>query len=315
MNEWKEFSAKTVDEATKDAINYFKVSEDKIEIEVVEKESKGLLGMFSKNALIKARVKEEAVEKTVVEEAKEEVKEEAKEEVTQTVKENEDVITSETSKKDDSNKKELTQEESISLVKNFLEKVFVAMEIKADMEIKYDSDEDIIEVNLEGDDMGVLIGKRGQTLDSLQYLSSLVVNKESKSYIKVKIDTENYRQRRKETLENLAKNIAKKVTRTRKTCTLEPMNPYDRRIIHSALQNDKFVETHSEGEEPNRRVVVSLKSGVMPYNKKKNNYRNNKYSNRYDSAKEYKKKFNENYKKSYQSITFDDIKKEDANNE
>ena len=107
--------------------------------------------------------------------------------------------------------------------------------------------------------MGILIGKRGQTLDSLQYIISLVVNKESDAYIRVKVDTENYRERRKETLETLAKNIAYKVKRTRRSVALEPMNPYERRIIHSALQNDKYVDTHSEGEEPYRKVVVTLK--------------------------------------------------------
>ncbi len=113
--------------------------------------------------------------------------------------------------------------------------------------------------NLEGPEMGVLIGKRGQTLDALQYLISLFVNKESESYVRVKLDTENYRARRKDTLENLAKNIAFKVKRSRRSVTLEPMNPYERRIIHSALQNDKYVATRSEGEEPYRKVVVYLK--------------------------------------------------------
>ena len=116
-----------------------------------------------------------------------------------------------------------------------------------------------MDVNLSGDEMGVLIGKRGQTLDSLQYLVSLVINKESDDYIRVKVDTENYRKRRKDTLENLAKNISYKVKRTKRSVSLEPMNPYERRIIHSALQNDKYVTTHSEGEEPFRRVVISLK--------------------------------------------------------
>ena len=116
-----------------------------------------------------------------------------------------------------------------------------------------------LDIDLSGDDMGVLIGKRGQTLDSLQYLVSLVVNKEAEEYIRVKVDTENYRKRRKETLENLAKNIAYKVKRTKRSVSLEPMNPYERRIIHSALQNDKYVTTHSEGEEPFRHVVVTLK--------------------------------------------------------
>ena len=124
--------------------------------------------------------------------------------------------------------------------------------------VTFDEEEKAMDVNLEGEDMGVLIGKRGQTLDSLQYLVSLVVNKGVSDYIRVKVDTENYRQRRKDTLENLAKNIAYKVKRTKRAVTLEPMNPYERRIIHSALQGDKYVTTHSEGEEPFRRVVVTL---------------------------------------------------------
>ena len=131
------------------------------------------------------------------------------------------------------------------------------MEVAID--IKYNEEEKRMDIELSGNEMGVLIGKRGQTLDSLQYLVSLVVNKESEEYVHVKVDTENYRQRRKETLENLAKNIAYKVKRTKRSISLEPMNPYERRIIHSALQNDKYVTTHSEGEEPFRRVVVTLK--------------------------------------------------------
>lgn len=143
--------------------------------------------------------------------------------------------------------------------KNFLNDVFAAMNMTVVVDVKYDEEEKSMDIDLSGDDMGVLIGKRGQTLDSLQYLVSLVVNKESEDYIRVKVDTENYRQRRKETLENLAKNIAYKVKRTRRPVSLEPMNPYERRIIHSALQNDKYVTTHSEGEEPFRKVVVTLK--------------------------------------------------------
>lgn len=143
--------------------------------------------------------------------------------------------------------------------KNFLNDVFAAMNMTVVVEIKYDEENKEMDVDLSGDDMGVLIGKRGQTLDSLQYLVSLVVNKESEDYIRVKVDTENYRERRKETLENLAKNVAYKVKRTRRPVSLEPMNPYERRIIHSALQNDKYIATHSEGEEPFRKVVVTLK--------------------------------------------------------
>lgn len=143
--------------------------------------------------------------------------------------------------------------------KIFLNDVFTAMDMTVVVDVKYNEEEKEMDIDLSGDEMGVLIGKRGQTLDSLQYLVSLVVNKESEDYIRVKVDTENYRERRKETLENLAKNIAYKVKRTRRTVALEPMNPYERRIIHSALQNDKYVTTHSEGEEPFRKVVVSLK--------------------------------------------------------
>ena len=143
--------------------------------------------------------------------------------------------------------------------KDFLNEVFDAMKMVVVVDVKYDEDNKNIDIELSGDEMGILIGKRGQTLDSLQYLVSLVVNKDVDDYIRVKVDTEDYRRRRKETLENLAKNIAYKVKRTKRPVSLEPMNPYERRIIHSALQNDKYVTTHSEGEEPFRRVVVTLK--------------------------------------------------------
>lgn len=143
--------------------------------------------------------------------------------------------------------------------RKFMSDVFRAMNMDVEITVTYNEEEAMMDVDLSGDEMGVLIGKRGQTLDSLQYLLSLVVNKEAEGYIRVKVDTENYRDRRKETLENLAKNIAYKVKKTRRSVSLEPMNPYERRIIHSALQNDKFVSTHSEGEEPFRKVVVTLK--------------------------------------------------------
>ena len=143
--------------------------------------------------------------------------------------------------------------------KDFLRDVFDAMDLTVVIDVKYDEENRDIDIDLSGDEMGVLIGKRGQTLDSLQYLVSLVVNKDVEEYIRVKVDTENYRKRRKETLENLAMNIAYKVKRTKRPVSLEPMNPYERRIIHSALQGDKYVTTHSEGDEPYRRVVVTLK--------------------------------------------------------
>ena len=213
--EYKEFSAKTVDDAITAACQEYMVTSDKLDYEVVEEGSSGFLGIGSKPAVIKAKVKEETPE---------------------TVK-----------------------EDICEVAKNFLKEVFNAMDMAVVVDVKYDEAENNMDVDLNGDDMGVLIGKRGQTLDSIQYLLSLVINKNMEDYIRVKVDTENYRQRRKETLENLAKNIAYKVKRTKRPVSLEPMNPYERRIIHSALQNDKYVTTHSEGEEPFRRVVVSLK--------------------------------------------------------
>lgn len=202
-------TAKTVEDAITKASMQLGVSSDKLQYEVVDKGSTGLLGglIGSKPVVIRAKKVETIDEKAV----------------------------------------------------EFLNSVFDAMGISVDVEIKLNEEEKELEVNLTGDEMGILIGKRGQTLDSLQYLVSLVVNKESGDYLRVKLDTENYRERRKETLETLAKNIAYKVKRTRRSVSLEPMNPYERRIIHSALQNDKYVFTRSEGEEPFRHVVISLK--------------------------------------------------------
>lgn len=153
-------------------------------------------------------------------------------------------------------KKETIQDK----VNTFLQSVCSAMGLKVEIVINESEEEDVLDIELKGDDMGVLIGKRGQTLDSLQYLTNLAINKNSDKYVKVKLDTENYRKRRKDTLENLAKNIAYKVKRTKKAVSLEPMNPFERRVIHSALQKDRYVTTHSEGEEPYRHVVVTLKS-------------------------------------------------------
>ena len=136
---------------------------------------------------------------------------------------------------------------------------YLTMKLEVTIDIKVDEDNRNVDVELNGPEMGVLIGKRGQTLDSLQYLTNLAINKQSENYYRVKIDTEDYRKRRRETLENLAKNISFKVKRTKRPVSLEPMNPFERRVIHSALQNDRFVETHSEGDEPYRHVVVTLK--------------------------------------------------------
>ena len=202
-------TAKTVDDAIIQASVQLGVSSDKLQYEVVEKGSTGLLGglIGSKPAVIRAR-KVDSIDDKACE---------------------------------------------------FLNSVFHAMGISVEIDTKLNEEDKELEVNLSGDEMGILIGKRGQTLDSLQYLLSLVVNKESNDYLRVKLDTENYREKRKETLETLAKNIAYKVKRTRLSVSLETMNPYERRIIHSALQNDKYVFTRSEGEEPFRHVVIALK--------------------------------------------------------
>ena len=165
----------------------------------------------------------------------------------------------------------------------FLNDVFQAMNMEVVIAIKYNEEEKNMDIELSGNEMGVLIGKRGQTLDSLQYLTSLVVNKEQKDYVRVKLDTENYRKRRKETLENLARNIAYKVKKTRRPVSLEPMNPYERRIIHSALQDDKFVYTKSEGEDPFRHVVVLPKKEAIPQRRYYKSY-DKGYKTNYDRS-------------------------------
>lgn len=210
-------SAKTVDEAITKALIELGTTSDKLEYEIVDKGSNGILGIIGfKPAVIRAKKKETMEDKAMT----------------------------------------------------FLSDMFGAMNLGVHMEASYLEKEKELSINMSGDDMGILIGKRGQTLDSLQYLVSLVINKENEEYIRVKLDTENYRERRKETLETLAKNIAYKVKRTRRSVSLEPMNPYERRIIHSALQNDKFVVTRSEGEDPFRHVVISLKKD---YSKRERN--------------------------------------------
>ena len=206
----------------------------------------------------------ETAKETAKEEVKEPVKETAKEAVKENVKEAAKEAAKE-AKKETAVKEEAAKapkvpanpEEAIRRAEDFLKDLFRTMDMN--VEIKAAFEEDTLSVDIAGDDMGILIGKRGQTLDSLQYLTSLVVNKGKASYVRVKLDTEDYRNRRKATLENLAKNIAFKVKKTRRPVFLEPMNPYERRIIHSALQNDPYVTTHSEGEEPCRKVVVTLR--------------------------------------------------------
>lgn len=252
--EFKEYSAKTVSDAITNATMELGITSDKLEYEVIDKGSAGFIGIGSRPAKIKARAKSEAAD--IVNEIKEKVvNKEVKEE--KVVKEVKAEKKAEEVKVVEKKKSTISNDEVVKITNEFLTKVFSAMGLK--VEIAVDFDEEGVNVDLSGDDMGMLIGKRGQTLDSLQYLLSLVINKNNEGYLRVKLDTENYRERRRKTLENLARNIAFKVKRTKRPVSLEPMNPYERRVIHSALQNDKYVFTKSEGEEPFRHVVVMLK--------------------------------------------------------
>ena len=272
--EFIEVSAKTVNDAITKACIELQAASDKLEIQVISEGSSGFFGIGSKPAVIRAAVKA-APEKEPEAPQKPEKKEAAPAPVKEAPKK--EAVKKETERKaaprqaenarhsEPREEREVVQrtDEEIARIKatalEFLSGVFKAMELPVEIQMEYNAENDSLEVDFAGEDMGILIGKRGQTLDSLQYLTSLVVNKEQKDYVRVKLDTENYRKRRKETLENLARNIAYKVKKTRRPVSLEPMNPYERRIIHSALQGNKFVETYSEGSEPYRHVVVAPK--------------------------------------------------------
>ena len=288
-------TAKTLDDAITEALIQLGVTSDQLDYQVIEKGSAGFLGIGMKQAVIKARRKEEVKEeepeielpKVDISLVKEPVKKEEKKE---NRKEKEGARKEsgkkESPKKDhgkkDSAKREQkkkapvkeqpvteiperkeeplakVEDRTIEACEKFVRDVLTAMDM-GDVKITSVVDEEgALSIDMEGSNMGILIGKRGQTLDSLQYLTNRVANKMQDGYVRVKLDTEDYRRRRKETLENLARNIASKVKRSRRTVPLEPMNPYERRIIHSALQSDPAVSTHSEGEEPYRRVVVTL---------------------------------------------------------
>jgi len=252
-------SAKTLDDAITEALIQLGVTSDMLEYDVIEKGSSGFLGIGSKQAVIRAWKKQIVEETDELEELKEEIQEVISEvkESAQVKESNETKEVKEPKPVQESRKLAKVQDETIAACEKFLTDVLHAM----NMEVKITSgvdEEGALEIVMDGKNMGILIGKRGQTLDSLQYLTNRVANKTQDGYVRVKLDTEDYRRRRKETLENLAKNIAYKVKRTKKAVALEPMNPYERRIIHSALQSDRYVTTHSEGEEPYRRVVVTL---------------------------------------------------------
>ena len=262
-----EVSGKNVDEALTNALIKLETTSDKVEYEVIEKGSAGFLGLGRKLSVIKVRKKEDKPVEANVKAKETETQKVADSSVSYEPVKAEPVKSVDNNEiKDDSHEQPkktskyttvMPNEEVERRITTFLGDMFKAMNLEVKIDVKFD-DPDCVNVELSGPNMGVLIGKRGQTLDSIQYLTSLVVNKGKDKYVRIKVDTEDYRNRRKETLESLAKNIAYKVKRSRKPVSLEPMNPYERRIIHSTLQNDKFVSTRSEGEEPFRHVVVYL---------------------------------------------------------
>ena len=285
-------SAKTLDDAITEALIQLGVTSDKLEYEVIEKGSAGLLGIGMKQAVIEAwRKEEKEPEPDIREMIKEEMslnqeEEIVKKDTVQPKKEKKDkrekdsgaekkvksakekqvkekTVKEETAESEQAPAKEKqelakVEEQTIKAVEEFVQDTLKAMNMEVEITSSIDEDGALC-VDMKGDHMGILIGKRGQTLDALQYLANRVANKHQDGYVRVKLDTENYRARREETLKHLAKNIAHKVKRNRRPVALEPMNPYERRIIHSALQSDPYVTTHSEGEEPYRKVVVTLK--------------------------------------------------------
>ena len=278
-NEWIEISAKTVDDAITEGLIRLGTTRNKMDVEVLEKESSGFLGFFGRHdAKIRVRLKE--VKPAPVPEKKT-VKEEkyapAKSNVETKTEEKPvaDIQRKPKKKCDEIEKNEPVsadrQEKAKADAVKFLTDVFKAMKLEAVVNVEFDAAENELSIDVKAEDMGVLIGKRGQTLDSLQYIVSLAINKDSNEYVKVKLDSENYRLRRKETLENLARNIASKVKRTGRQVSLEPMNSFERRIIHSALQGDPNCETFSEGNDPYRKVVVKPKNeGKSYYNSRYN---------------------------------------------
>ncbi len=290
-----EITGKTLNDAVDAACAKFGVGINDIDWEVLEVASKGFLGIGAKPYKIiawkKADAESEAKAKKAVKrfepkaayekEAKPEpkaavkpepkaaVKPEQKAAVKPEPKAEEPVAAEISEEENQSERANLTDEDKAVIIKtavDFLKEVLGAINMDVELDAYFTDNKQII-IDMKGDDMGAIIGKRGQTLDSLQYLTNLVVNRGEYPYMNVTLDTEGYRARRKETLEHLAFNLAKKAKHNRRNVNLEPMNPYERRIIHATLQNDRYVTTYSEGVEPYRYVVIALK----------NNYSSRKY--------------------------------------
>lgn len=259
------FNAKTLDEAITKACVELGVTSDRLSYSIKDQGSKGFLGIGARNCVIEASVKDndrKPAEKKIAEEKavkkEDKIQEEPKtsEAAPRQEIKREPKAVAKPQTLPDKRQGESDGENSVEKARDFLESLFKSMEMKIDFDGRYSAEANELTVNLSGEDMGVLIGKRGQTLDALQYLTGQVVNKHRSSYIRVKLDTENYRERRRETLETFAVNMAHKVKRNKRPVVLEPMNAYERRIIHSVLQNEKDIITRSEGEEPYRHVVI-----------------------------------------------------------
>jgi len=243
-----------IDEATQLALKDLKTTIDEVEVIILEEPSKGFLGLGSRLAKVRVERKKVRAEdkKLPKEPEKREPKTRDREEKTESKKQS-PVSVSSIATSRPADLKAVDEHAALDFLRQISEKMGLALQIRAS------ENEECIYLDIEGKDAGTIIGKRGQTLDAIQYLTSLVVNKEKEKYIRVVVDAENYRGKREKTLEQLAERLASKVIKTRRSVRLEPMNPYERMVIHATLHSDPKVKTRSEGEEPYRRVIIELK--------------------------------------------------------
>lgn len=261
-----EVTAKTVDEAVEKALKEFNTTRENVEVYVVEEGSKGIFGLGAKDAKVRVSFDEEKIENVKISISAEDITEAKKptpkKKVEKPVKKVEPVAEKATETVEEESvkrpeRKSTYSAEAVEQAKAFVQDVVAKMGTSCTVDA-VDGEAKLI---ISGEDVGVVIGRRGDTIDAIQYLVNLYVNKDrhGDDYCRITVDTENYRARREETLKKLANSMANKAVKYRKDMSLEPMNPYERRIIHSALQNHKYVKTKSVGEEPNRRIVVTLK--------------------------------------------------------
>ena len=255
-------TGKTVDEAVREALNELNITRDNAEIEVLDEGQKGFLGLIgSKDATVKVWPKVDETKSILNEIFNEEIEPETSQEVVLNTDdeleiEDEEVSTDEVHMEEAIKTLDEENEEILSAAREFLGKILETLELDNIVEMELENN--TLNVNVNGDEnrLGILIGKRGVTLDSIQYILNLIVNKKSSRYIRVNLDSSGYRDKRKKTLENLAGKMANKVIKTGRSIKLEPMNSYERKIIHTALQDFEGVLTHSEGKDPFRKVVI-----------------------------------------------------------